>query len=405
MNYFDILLAKKLNGGGGGDITVESLSVTENGTYTAPQGKAYTPVTVEVQPPANSYRLKSITTPTSLATFEASAMPMPSIKVSVEAKQDLHGYDKPWVGGAGKNKYDKNNANNQPNKRVSTGSGGTYAADGYTATYLVEVKPDTDYTLTTSSNFVSYICWYDETQARIGGTNWSSGTSKTSPSNAKYVRFDFSTADIDTVQLELGSTATSYEPYENICPIEGWDAAVVTDTDDVDNPTVTQTTTITLPQTVYGGELNVVNGTSGNKITHQLETISGGITRTDSSGYLFVVKDLDVPDITDYETVTPYIISNYLTPYSVNDLRANAVFGFTQYNKRLYIRLGADITTVADANAYLASNNLQIKYELATPTTLTTQPTPIKSLNGINNLSVDCGEILEGEYFKALGGA
>ena len=35
-------------GGGGGSITVESLSVTTNGTYTAPTGKAYSPVTVNV---------------------------------------------------------------------------------------------------------------------------------------------------------------------------------------------------------------------------------------------------------------------------------------------------------------------------------------------------------------------
>jgi len=35
-------------GGGGGGVTVEPLTVTENGTYTAPSGKAYTPVTVAV---------------------------------------------------------------------------------------------------------------------------------------------------------------------------------------------------------------------------------------------------------------------------------------------------------------------------------------------------------------------
>lgn len=34
--------------GGGGDITVESLSATENKTYTAPAGKAYSPVVVNV---------------------------------------------------------------------------------------------------------------------------------------------------------------------------------------------------------------------------------------------------------------------------------------------------------------------------------------------------------------------
>lgn len=33
---------------GGGSVTVEALNVTENDTYTAPTGKAYSPVTVAV---------------------------------------------------------------------------------------------------------------------------------------------------------------------------------------------------------------------------------------------------------------------------------------------------------------------------------------------------------------------
>ena len=52
---FDVpsyLLGKQSGGGGGGDVTVESKSITSNGTYTAPTGKAYSPVTVNV---ANSY--------------------------------------------------------------------------------------------------------------------------------------------------------------------------------------------------------------------------------------------------------------------------------------------------------------------------------------------------------------
>lgn len=51
---FDILayLMGKQAGGGGGDITVESKSISSNGTYTAPAGKAYSPVSVSVP---NSY--------------------------------------------------------------------------------------------------------------------------------------------------------------------------------------------------------------------------------------------------------------------------------------------------------------------------------------------------------------
>lgn len=48
MDYYSSLFASKLNGGGGSGVTVEPLSVTENGTYTAPEGKAYSPVTVNV---------------------------------------------------------------------------------------------------------------------------------------------------------------------------------------------------------------------------------------------------------------------------------------------------------------------------------------------------------------------
>ena len=41
MDYFDILLAKKLNGGGGSPIDLQTLTVTENGEQDAPSGVAY----------------------------------------------------------------------------------------------------------------------------------------------------------------------------------------------------------------------------------------------------------------------------------------------------------------------------------------------------------------------------
>lgn len=43
-----MLMAKVIGGGGGSSVTVESLSVTSNGTYSAPSGKAYDPVDVDV---------------------------------------------------------------------------------------------------------------------------------------------------------------------------------------------------------------------------------------------------------------------------------------------------------------------------------------------------------------------
>jgi hypothetical protein len=55
-------------GGGGSSITVEPLTVTQNGTTTAPSGKAYSPVTVNVPQPSGT---KSITISRNGTTAEA----------------------------------------------------------------------------------------------------------------------------------------------------------------------------------------------------------------------------------------------------------------------------------------------------------------------------------------------
>lgn len=49
MDLYKLVVAMKLTkGGGGSDVSVDPLSVTENGTYTAEDGHAYSPVTVNV---------------------------------------------------------------------------------------------------------------------------------------------------------------------------------------------------------------------------------------------------------------------------------------------------------------------------------------------------------------------
>lgn len=50
MDFYEIMLQQKLAGGGGGgeDVSVKSLNVTKNGTYTALTGQAYSPVNVDV---------------------------------------------------------------------------------------------------------------------------------------------------------------------------------------------------------------------------------------------------------------------------------------------------------------------------------------------------------------------
>ena len=50
--------AEVVEGGGSGEITVEALTATENKVYTAPEGKAYSPVTVNVPTSQTAYAWK-----------------------------------------------------------------------------------------------------------------------------------------------------------------------------------------------------------------------------------------------------------------------------------------------------------------------------------------------------------
>lgn len=78
-----------------GDVTVESLSITENGTYTAPSGKAYSPVSVNVPLPSNAYLLQSIEHE-SIATFaDGTDNFVKSLEVAIEPQQEGSGEPSP----------------------------------------------------------------------------------------------------------------------------------------------------------------------------------------------------------------------------------------------------------------------------------------------------------------------
>lgn len=81
MNYFDILLAKKLENDK--DVSIVQLDVSENGTYSE-SGKAYSPVVVDVQPPSNSY----LRTPIDSYPTTAEQLPIPKCDVEI-ANQKL----------------------------------------------------------------------------------------------------------------------------------------------------------------------------------------------------------------------------------------------------------------------------------------------------------------------------
>lgn len=97
------------------------------------------------------------------------------------------------------------------------------------------------------------LAFYDENKAFLSSVlTWPSGTNGvfTVPNNAYYFRFtvDLSSADDTEIQIEAGTTATAYAPY--VAPT---------------------THTANLGRTIYGGSVDIVNGTgtdeNGNDFT------------------------------------------------------------------------------------------------------------------------------------------
>lgn len=93
------MLLEKAGEGGGSDVTIKQLSVTENGTYSE-ENTAYSPVIVNVPAPPipeNAYLLNEVEgLPKDIATFSDGAnLPMPSLKVSIEPTQSGSGDPSP----------------------------------------------------------------------------------------------------------------------------------------------------------------------------------------------------------------------------------------------------------------------------------------------------------------------
>ena len=408
----------KKAGEAGGDVTVVPLSVTDNGTYSE-EGKAYSPVTVAVEPPEDSYQLKSITTPTSLATFNASAMPMPSLKVSVEAKQEGSGVPSPenvrpisgWsevnVSDVGKNLLDLSGYTTKTANGITytnNGDGtismnGTSTASNWDVLTEVVLKAGT-YILSGCPLNGSHATYHIAIQG--DGVPWAqnedtgNGVTVTIPNDGTF--------DI------IFRIANSGISFNNVLlkPM----IRLATETDPTFEPYINQTTTISLPQTVYGGEVDVVNGVL--KLTHKIKVYSGDSNEGwyvdgTQSGSTYRMKASDVPSnikLPSSNTDAMSAISNQFIATSADNIfLGNEGIGVPANGS--YLTIYDSVYNTNDVSlwkTHLASNPMQVCYELAEPIIINLTPTLIKSLEGTNNLSVDCGEVIEGEYFKALGG-
>ena len=215
----------------------------------------------EVDKLLNAFPVRKIG-PNKMVTIDdgSSGIPVKELVVTVEPKQELHGYHKPWVGGAGKNLCPTMEPTNQNissfgsivtiiNSDGSVTLNGTTASGArhYALSPAITVKAGTSYKLTGCPTGGSTQTWRLDIRD-ASGTNLDpefsslidtgAGGITLTPTTTHEIRI---AARLDTnvtannltfyPMLRLASeTDATYEPYENICPITGHDGVTVTRT-------------------------------------------------------------------------------------------------------------------------------------------------------------------------------
>lgn len=183
-----------------------------------------------------------------IVTFEPLAgESVKALDINIEPLQDLHGYDKPWVGGAGKNKLHVTATTQTINGVTFTvNSDGTITANGtatanvgfqlYTGTNNTFDLANGNYILTgcpTGGGSNTYRIWVDDRNSAGTGNITSvadagAGANITITQGKCRAYLVIASGQTLTnkvfypmIRLASESDAT-YEPYENICPITGW---------------------------------------------------------------------------------------------------------------------------------------------------------------------------------------
>ena len=333
----------------------------------------------------------------------ADGIPVKSLVVGIEPVQDLHGYGSPWPAGGGKNLFYRDTDK-------------TNTLNGITGTFDAETQTISVVGTNTSSS--AYVLFNLECTGDIPKEVALARTLFNAPSGV-YINLVYRKngvwfavnnggsipAEIDTTinlqigvygsatsinatnikaQIELGSTATSYAPYENICPISGWTGAEVTVNEDVLD--------ITFPSeagTVYGGTLDVTNGVlTVDRAMVDLGTFT--YTRMElpapvtGRGYVFRASNFNMKANSTKCVCSEYPYLGSYIPLGTHDKAVGYI-----YAKNICVR-DDDYTDATDFAT--AMSGVQLVYELETPITYTLTPQEAETLLGVNNIWADTGD-------------
>lgn len=193
--------------------------------------------------------------------------------------------------------------------------------------------------------------------------------------------------------IECVQTGSGVPSPSNPRVIYGFNDCTVTDVDNLDTPSETNTATISFGAagTVYGGEVNFTTGEL--TVTHGIVDL-GSLTWS-YSGVVFASSQ-----ITNYLAPSNDLICSCYPTVSYNVTSAN----MPDESLKSYGAIGNNIiyikdTTYTDAATFRsAMSGVQLVYRLATPQSYQLTPTQLRALVGPNRLTSSTGEVTEVEY-------
>jgi hypothetical protein len=383
MNFYDVIFAQqktKTDGKYFGEIS-DAINVLA-GTETT-----YTPS--EMAPAI----LDAIPTETAsgnpINITDAAAYPAVSCVTTLEPVQDLHGYDKPWPAGGGKNLLPMTAESQTINGVTFTvNDDGVISVQG-TATesiifYMFNTTPlpNNNYILTvgeiTVENGSGGI--YASTENDGGGTRLASGVKSGAVNISNvigcvwvYLQNGAIISGTIKPMVRLASVAdATYEPYSNICPISGHTGVELKHSGA--DTSIYETHSQTFPQAqspVYGCEVDWTNGVlrvdTALKIVDDISDFAS-IGRTPNANFLYgTFTGITKPYPNAVLPPTSKFKANILELSTGNDVWSGStpnVFG-TNSNGNLVCQFGN--LTEQELQALLQETPLQVVYELPAP--------------------------------------
>ena len=152
-------------------------------------------------------------------------------------------------------------------------------------------------------------------------------------------------------------------------------------------PYIGQTNTLTLPETVYGGEVDAVNGEGQG--TWKMLTLDGTTNKFTQSDIFWRMPSNSAPGVAnDYATMCSHFHANTFG----GNKKGNYIFTRADIMSRYFPDVNALNTYIAAQ--YAAGTPVQICYKLAEPVSFTaTGAQPIPALAGVNTVLTDADSV------------